>query len=108
VGGLFQVQGTRGSVVNPLSVSVIVMNKYRRLNPTHGSGWFAQVRPTKKRYRIRGRMHLSHSGPKLQDQIKLIYTETPYGFDDNFEIITHYADELIASATRKGGHNWSS
>jgi hypothetical protein len=38
--------------------------------------------------------YLSQGGQKLQDRINLIYTDTPYGFEENFEIISRYADKL--------------
>jgi hypothetical protein len=38
--------------------------------------------------------YLSDAGLKLQDRIPLIYTDTPYGFNENFEIISKYADKL--------------
>ena len=42
--------------------------------------------------------YLSQAGLKLQDRINLIYTDTPYGFKDNFEIISKYADKLREAA----------
>ena len=42
--------------------------------------------------------YLSRMGLKLQDQVSLIYTDTPYAFDHNFEIISTYADKLRAAA----------
>ena len=42
--------------------------------------------------------YLSRMGLKLQDQVSLIYTDTPYAFDYNFEIISTYADRLRAAA----------
>ena len=44
--------------------------------------------------------YLSRVGSKLQDRISLIYTDTPYGFKDNFEIISKYADKLSEAASR--------
>jgi hypothetical protein len=42
--------------------------------------------------------YLSQAGLKLQDRITLIYTDTPYGFKENFEIISNYADKLRDAA----------
>ena len=42
--------------------------------------------------------YLSQAGLKLQDRITLIYTGTTYGFKDNFEIISRYADKLRDAA----------
>ena len=36
----------------------------------------------------------------LQDRIALIYTDTPYGFKENFEIISAYADKLKDAASK--------
>jgi 3'-phosphoadenosine 5'-phosphosulfate sulfotransferase (PAPS reductase)/FAD synthetase len=41
--------------------------------------------------------YLSQAGLQIQDRINLIYTDTPYGFDENFEIISTYADKLKAA-----------
>lgn len=38
--------------------------------------------------------YLSQAGLKLQDRINLIYTDTPYGFEQNFKVISIYADRL--------------
>ena len=38
--------------------------------------------------------YLSSAGVPIQDRINLIYTDTPYAFDDNFQIISNYADKL--------------
>jgi tRNA G10 N-methylase Trm11 len=35
---------------------------------------------------------------KLQDRINLIYTDTPYGFKENFNVISTYADKLREAA----------
>jgi tRNA G10 N-methylase Trm11 len=37
---------------------------------------------------------------KLQDRISVIYTDTPYGFNENFEIISKYADKLRQAASK--------
>ena len=42
--------------------------------------------------------YLSQAGLKLQDRITLIYTDTPYGFQENFEVISKYADKLREAA----------
>lgn len=42
--------------------------------------------------------YLSQAGLKLQDRINLIYTDTPYGFEENFDIISSYADKLREAA----------
>ena len=42
--------------------------------------------------------YLSQGGAKLQDRINLIYTDTPYGFKENFDIIAKYADKLREAA----------
>jgi hypothetical protein len=44
--------------------------------------------------------YLSQAGLKLQDRINLIYTDTPYGFDNNFETISKYSDKLREAAFR--------
>jgi hypothetical protein len=41
--------------------------------------------------------YLSSLGTAIQDRINLIYTDTPYTFEDNFEIISNYADKLKAT-----------
>ena len=42
--------------------------------------------------------YLSQAGQILQDRINLIYTDTPYAFKENFEIIARYADKLREAA----------
>ena len=42
--------------------------------------------------------YLSQAGIKLQDRITLVYTDTPYSFSENFEIISKYADKLREAA----------
>jgi hypothetical protein len=44
--------------------------------------------------------YLSHAGQMLQDRIALIYTDTPYGFSENIETISKYADKLRDAAYR--------
>jgi 3'-phosphoadenosine 5'-phosphosulfate sulfotransferase (PAPS reductase)/FAD synthetase len=41
--------------------------------------------------------YLSQAGLQIQDRINLIYTDTPYAFEENFEIISTYADKLKAA-----------
>ena len=38
--------------------------------------------------------YLSQDGLPVHDRINLIYTDTPYSFEENFEIISAYADKL--------------
>ena len=38
--------------------------------------------------------YLSQTGLQIQDRINLIYTDTPYAFEDNYEIVSVYADNL--------------
>jgi hypothetical protein len=42
--------------------------------------------------------YLSQAGLQIRDRINLIYTDTPYAFEENFEIISTYADKLKAAA----------
>ena len=41
--------------------------------------------------------YLSQAGLQIQDRINLIYTNTPYAFEENFEIVSAYADKLKAA-----------
>ncbi len=41
--------------------------------------------------------YLSQVGLQIQDRINLIYTDTPYAFEENFEIVSAYADKLMAA-----------
>jgi hypothetical protein len=41
--------------------------------------------------------YLSQAGLQIQDRINLIYTDTPYAFEENFEIVSAYADKLKAA-----------
>ena len=43
--------------------------------------------------------YLSRAGAPIQDRINLIYTDTPYGFEENFEIVSTYTDKLQAAAS---------
>lgn len=38
--------------------------------------------------------YLSRLGQKMQDRVTLIYADTPFAFDKNFESISRYTDEL--------------
>jgi hypothetical protein len=42
--------------------------------------------------------YLSQAGAQIQDRINLIYTDTPYTFEENFEVISAYADKLRDAA----------
>jgi hypothetical protein len=42
--------------------------------------------------------YLSSAGLAVQDRINLIYTDTPYSFKENFEIISAYADKFKTAA----------
>ena len=44
--------------------------------------------------------YLSEVGSPIQDRINLIYTDTPYSFAENFEIISTYANKLKAAVDR--------
>jgi hypothetical protein len=41
--------------------------------------------------------YLSQAGLQIQDRINLIYTDTPYAFEENFEVVSAYTDELKAA-----------
>lgn len=41
--------------------------------------------------------YLSQAGLQIQDRINLIYTDTPYAFEENFDIVSVYADRLKAA-----------
>lgn len=41
--------------------------------------------------------YLSEAGSPIQDRINLIYTDTPYTFEENFQTISTYADKLKAA-----------
>lgn len=38
--------------------------------------------------------YLSRAGSQVHDRINLIYTDTPYTFEENFEIVSTYAGKL--------------
>ena len=42
--------------------------------------------------------YLSQAGLPIQDRINLIYTDTPYTFQENIETISMYADKLKVAA----------
>lgn len=42
--------------------------------------------------------YLSQAGAQIQDRVNLIYTDTPYAFEENFKIVSAYADKLKAAA----------
>ena len=41
--------------------------------------------------------YLSQAGSQIQDRINLIYTDTPYACEENFAIVSAYADNLKAA-----------
>jgi hypothetical protein len=41
--------------------------------------------------------YLSQAGLQIQDRLHLIYTDTPYAFEANFEIVSTYAVKLKAA-----------
>ena len=41
--------------------------------------------------------YLSQAGSQIQDRINLIYTDTPYALEENFEIVSAYAEKLKAA-----------
>jgi hypothetical protein len=42
--------------------------------------------------------YLSRLGLRIRDRINLVYTDTPFAFDDNFEHLSQYATELRDAA----------
>ena len=42
--------------------------------------------------------YLSKFGEKIQDRINLIYTDSPYSFQENEELLSNYTDKLRQSA----------
>lgn len=42
--------------------------------------------------------YLSQVGLQIQDRINLIYTDMPYPFEENFEVVSAYADKLKIAA----------
>lgn len=41
--------------------------------------------------------YLSEEGEKDSDRINLIYTDTPYSFEENLKLLTVYMDEIRAA-----------
>jgi len=44
--------------------------------------------------------YLSSHGQVISDRINLVYTDTPFNFQDNFSAISLYADKLRAAADK--------
>ena len=42
--------------------------------------------------------YLSRAGLRVRDRVHLLYTDTPFGFDDNLPSISRYTDELRTAA----------
>ena len=42
--------------------------------------------------------YLSRLGLRMQDRVHLIYTDTPFAFEENFESISRYTDALRNAA----------
>ena len=42
--------------------------------------------------------YLSHAGLPIRDRVNLIYTDTPFSFEENFDRILRYTDELRKAA----------
>jgi hypothetical protein len=42
--------------------------------------------------------YLSQLGMLIRDRVNLIYTDMPFAFEDNFELISRYADALRDAA----------
>jgi hypothetical protein len=42
--------------------------------------------------------YLSRLGLRMRDRINLVYTDTPFPFDENFDRLSRYADELREAA----------
>ena len=42
--------------------------------------------------------YLSHLGLRMRDRINLVYTDTPFAFEENFARLSRYADELRGAA----------
>jgi hypothetical protein len=41
--------------------------------------------------------YLSRLGLKVQDRVNLLYTDAPFAFDENFQSVSRYADQLQAA-----------
>ena len=42
--------------------------------------------------------YLSRLGQRMRDRINLVYTDTPFAFEENFPRVSRYADELRDAA----------
>jgi hypothetical protein len=42
--------------------------------------------------------YLSRIGVRMQDRINLVYTDSPFAFQENFVLLSRYADELREAA----------
>ena len=42
--------------------------------------------------------YLSRLGQRVRDRINLIYTDTPFAFEENFETLSRYTDQLKQAA----------
>jgi hypothetical protein len=42
--------------------------------------------------------YLSRLGPRMRDRINLVYTDTPFAFEEHFARIARYADEVREAA----------
>lgn len=42
--------------------------------------------------------YLSNIGEKIQDRINLIYTDTPYSFEENSDLLSTYSDKIRKAA----------
>ena len=42
--------------------------------------------------------YLSRLGRRTRDRINLVYTDTPFAFEENFDRLSRYADELRGAA----------
>jgi hypothetical protein len=42
--------------------------------------------------------YLSNYGEKIPDRINLIYTDTPYSFQENADLLSNYTDEIRKAA----------
>jgi hypothetical protein len=42
--------------------------------------------------------YLSRLGLRMRDRINLVYTDTPFPFEENFNLLSRYADELRDAA----------
>jgi hypothetical protein len=58
---------------------------------TYAFGGFTVVRGLDGSY-------LSNFGEKIQDRINLIYTDTPYSFQENTDLLSNYTDEIKKAA----------